>query len=80
MATDDYLRAAVAARRAQLRSVARPRTGCPRRWRTGVDRLHLRLWWATRPRTRRLHCLVTADDGLSVLGDRRPAAEGFALR
>ncbi|MBW0103124.1 hypothetical protein [Pseudonocardia sp. KRD291] len=73
MPTEDYLRAVVAARRAELRSGARPRHGADpgrRRW-AAIDRIHLRLWWATRPRARTLHCLVTADDGLSVLGSRR---------
>ena len=70
MLPEPYLHAGVEARRAQLRATAGPRPETDGRGAV-LTRLHLRLWWATRPRARRLHCFVTADDGLSVLGPGR---------
>lgn len=68
MSGDEILRAGVLARRAEL-------VGSAGRRRTGSGRLrtvHLRVWWAARPR-REMACLVTTPDGAAVLGGRLPA-------
>lgn len=66
MISDDIVRARVDARRAELARSAHPRPTPRRRLRT----LHLRAWWAIRPR-REITCLVTTPDGAAVLGGPR---------
>ena len=70
--SDEFLAARLEARRDELAPGPVVAATDPDRWRPRLDRLHLRLWWATRPRTRRLHCLVTAEDGFAVLGPAHP--------
>lgn len=65
MTGDDVVRAGVQARRAELVASAGRRRARSDRLRT----LHLRAWWAVRPR-RELACLVTTPDGAAVLGGR----------